>query len=64
MTKVFCGNRECFHYGTAGCVAEEIWHTSESFCTAYRRKGEDRHAELMRESEPKGRRKNGKWVGN
>jgi len=38
MTKVFCDNRECFNRGTAVCKAEEIWHTPDGFCTAYKRK--------------------------
>lgn len=61
---VYCNDTECQYYNPNGCTASEIYHSTDRFCITGRRKPKDDTRELMRESEPKGKRKNGKWIGN
>ena len=61
---VTCGDTECQHYTDNGCSAPIADHTSDRFCVTGRKKQVDDYERMMRPDEPKGHRRNGKWVSN
>lgn len=59
-SEVGCKN----HNGDDGCKLKHITLSTDLFCLSYQRRVEAEYKQLMRESEPKGYRRSGKWVSN
>lgn len=60
----YCNDTECQYYKQSGCISVDRHHSADRFCITGRRKPKDDIKQLMRESEPKGYKRRGKWVGN
>ena len=60
-----CNNTKCKYNDNQAllCGATDI-HYVDRLCITFKRKREECYRELMRESEPVGHKRKGKWVGN
>lgn len=61
---VRCGDMECVYHNGNECIAPELDHTTDRFCTFGRRKPKEDIVQMMQASEPKGYKRGGKWVSN
>lgn len=60
----YCNDIECEYYKQGVCVSVDRYHSTDRFCITGRRKPKDEMRELMRESEPIGFKRGGKYVSN
>lgn len=52
------------HNGNDGCKLKQINLSTDLFCLSYQRKYDAEYKKLMRESEPLGFKRGGKYVSN
>lgn len=62
---VYCNNDRCEHYNINGfCNLDDTYIDDDSCVSRRKKEQEENYKELMRQSDPRGHKRGGKWVSN